>query len=101
MKSNRKDKMVFNQPRTSEERCKLARILPDRLHHRVPVAVHPIEAPAERAYAAWPELIYMIDHRLGRLHVRQARQEIKELRRQFSVAAAAVNEVATPAERRA
>ena len=61
MDSNRKDNMVFNQPRTFAERCTAARLLPDRLHYRIPVAVDPIEAPAEKAFAAWPERIYIMD----------------------------------------
>ena len=60
MASNRKDKFVFNQPQSMEERRTLARLLPERLKYRIRVALDPIEGPAEKAYAAWPERIYVI-----------------------------------------
>ena len=60
MESNRKDGFVFLQPRTIEERRTLARLLPERLQYRLPVALDPIEGPAEKAYAGWPERIYVI-----------------------------------------
>jgi hypothetical protein len=60
MDSNVRDQMVFKQPKTLEQRQALARILVDRLGYRVPVAVDGIEAAAERAYAAWPERIYIV-----------------------------------------
>lgn len=60
MESNRKDGFVHDQPRTLEERRTLARILPERLSYRIPLAIDPIEGPAEAAYAAWPERIYVI-----------------------------------------
>lgn len=60
MESNRKDGFVHKQPQTLEERRTLARILPERLSYRMPLAIDPIEGPAEQAYAAWPERIYVI-----------------------------------------
>jgi len=60
MESNRKDAFVFVQPRTFEERRKLAMILPDRLKYRIPIAVDTIDGRAEKAFAAWPERIYVI-----------------------------------------
>jgi type I thyroxine 5'-deiodinase len=60
MESNRKDDFVFRQPRSMDERRALARLLPERLKYRLPVAVDPIEGPAGKAYAAWPERIYVI-----------------------------------------
>ena len=61
MASNRKDKFVFNQPQSTEERRTLAKLLPERLKYRIRVALDPIEGPAEKAYAAWPERIYIIN----------------------------------------
>ena len=60
MESNRKEKLVFNQPKTSEERKKLAAILVDRLHYRMPLAIDAMDNRAEKAYSAWPERIYVI-----------------------------------------
>jgi hypothetical protein len=60
MESNRKDKFVFNQPQSIEQRRTLAKLLPERLEYRLRVALDPIESPAEKAYSAWPERIYVI-----------------------------------------
>ena len=60
MASNRKDHFVFRQPQTMAERRTLASLLPERLHYRLRVALDPIDGPAEKAYAAWPERIYVI-----------------------------------------
>jgi type I thyroxine 5'-deiodinase len=61
MESNRKDGFVYKQPRTMTERMTLARLLPERLKYRLPLALDPIEDPAGKAYAAWPERIYVIE----------------------------------------
>jgi hypothetical protein len=60
VESNRADKFVFKQPRTLEERRKMARLLPERLEFRLPVAVDPIDARADKAFAGWPERIYIL-----------------------------------------
>jgi len=60
MESNRKDGFVFKQPRTDDERRTAARILVERLHYRIPVALDPVDRRAEKAFAAWPERIYII-----------------------------------------
>jgi hypothetical protein len=61
MDSNREEKMVFTQPKTLEERKTLAAVLVDRLKYRVPLAVDPIDNRADKAFAAWPERIYILD----------------------------------------
>ena len=66
MDSNRKDAMVFKQPKTDDERRKMAAILVDRLKYRVPVALDPIDGRAEKVFSAWPERIYIVG-RDGRL----------------------------------
>lgn len=60
MESNKKDEFVYTQPRTIDERLKLARLLPDRLKLRIPIAVDPMDARADKAFAAWPERIYVL-----------------------------------------
>ena len=45
MESNRKDKFVFKQPQSMEERRTLAQLLPERLKYRMRVALDPIERP--------------------------------------------------------
>jgi Iodothyronine deiodinase len=61
MDSNREDKVVFNQPKTFDERKVLARVLIDRLKYRMPLAVDTIDNQADQAFAAWPERIYILD----------------------------------------
>ena len=38
----------------------MARILPDRLKYRIPLAIDPMDARADKAFAAWPERIYVL-----------------------------------------
>lgn len=67
METNRAEQFVFAQPRAIEERRRLARVLVDRLHYRLPVAIDPMDDRASRAFAAWPERIYIVGAG-GRLH---------------------------------
>jgi len=60
MDSNKEDGFVFKQPKTDDERRKAAKILVDRLKYRMPVALDPLDGRAEKAFAAWPERIYIV-----------------------------------------
>jgi iodothyronine deiodinase-like protein len=60
MDSNVKDGYVFKQPKTDDERKAAAKILVERLKYRMPVAIDPIDGRAEKAFAAWPERIYIV-----------------------------------------
>ena len=60
MESNVTDKVVFKQPKTFDERKGLVKVLVDRLKYRIPVAIDTIDGRAEKAFAAWPERIYII-----------------------------------------
>ena len=60
MKSNRKDKIVFKQPKSFAERLEAAKILVERLHYKAPVAVDSMDNLAETAYSAWPERLYVV-----------------------------------------
>jgi hypothetical protein len=60
MESNKKDQVVFKQPRVFGERHDAARILLDRLKYRMPVAIDAMDNRADQAYAAWPERIYIL-----------------------------------------
>jgi hypothetical protein len=61
MDSNRAEKLVFNQPKTFDERKKLAGILVERLHYRMPVAIDSLTNDADRAFSGWPERIYVLE----------------------------------------
>ena len=60
MENNRKDQIVFKQPRLFAERRDAATILIERLKYRVPVAIDAMDNRADQAYAAWPERIYIL-----------------------------------------
>jgi len=60
MDSNRTEKYVFKQPKTLEERKKLAQVLVDRLAFRLPVAIDSLSNDADREFGAWPERIYVV-----------------------------------------
>ena len=60
MDSNRKDEVVFRQPTTFAERQALSKVLVERLKYRLPVAIDGMDNAADKAYAAWPERVYVI-----------------------------------------
>jgi type I thyroxine 5'-deiodinase len=61
MESNREEKLVFKQPVTFDQRRDLAKILVERLKYRMPVAIDAMDGRAEKAFAAWPERIYVLE----------------------------------------
>lgn len=60
LESNRKEGVVLRQPISFEERRQAARILVDRLHYDLPLALDSMDNRAEAAYAAWPERLYVV-----------------------------------------
>ncbi len=60
MDSNREENLVFKQPKLFEERKELARVLVERLRYRLPLAIDAMDNAADKAFAAWPERIYVI-----------------------------------------
>jgi hypothetical protein len=60
MNSNRKEKLIFRQPQSFAERKGLAKVLVEKLGYRLPLAIDSIDNLADRAYAAWPERIYVL-----------------------------------------
>jgi len=52
--------MVFRQPKVFSDRQHLAKILVERLKYRLPVAIDGMDNPAEKAFSAWPERIYLV-----------------------------------------
>ena len=60
MDSNRKDNVVFKQPKVFAERQEAAKILVERLKYKEPVAIDSMDNVAETAYSAWPERLYVI-----------------------------------------
>jgi hypothetical protein len=60
MDVNRKENVVLRQPRTLAERRQAAKILPERLKYRMPLAIDAMDNRTETAFAAWPERIYIL-----------------------------------------
>jgi type I thyroxine 5'-deiodinase len=61
VQTNVKDKLVFDDPKTTEERRELAKEFCDQFDVSLPILVDSIEDQMESAFAAWPDRIYVID----------------------------------------
>jgi Iodothyronine deiodinase len=61
MDSNEKENVCYPQPRTLADRVAIANDFVKRFHYDVPVAVDDMGNGAEKAYAGWPERLYVID----------------------------------------
>jgi len=61
MDANEREKVCYAQPRSIEQRLRIASDFVDRFDYRIPIAVDPMENPADRVYAGWPERLYVVD----------------------------------------
>lgn len=61
MDSNEKKGLVFDQPKTFEERMKLANAFVAEMDVQTKTLVDDISNTANACYAAWPERIYVVD----------------------------------------
>lgn len=61
MASNYEDDVVFDQPKTFEERLALARTFVTRMEVESTTLVDDMTNLANACYAAWPERLYVID----------------------------------------
>ncbi len=61
MDSNVAKKVVFEQPRTFEDRMGLAQTFVSEMGVETPTLVDDISNTANACYAAWPERIYVVD----------------------------------------
>ena len=61
MTANEREGVCYAQPRTLAERVAIANDLVKRLGYPMPLAVDPMENPADRVYAGWPERFYIVD----------------------------------------
>ena len=64
--SNVKDRVVFASPTDSAERTTLAGICVTRLGIKLPAVVDRFDDATERAYAGWPDRLYLVS--AGRTH---------------------------------
>jgi peroxiredoxin len=63
MDSNEKEGVCYPQPKTQAQRVAIANDFTHRFGYPVPLLVDPIDNPADRLYAGWPERFYVIDER--------------------------------------
>lgn len=63
MTANEKEGVCYRQPRTTADRVAIAADFRQRFHYEIPMLVDPIENPADRVYAGWPERLYILDER--------------------------------------
>ena len=63
MPANEKEGVCYPQPQTLEDRVKIANDFVKHFHYEMPLFVDPIENPANRAYAGWPERFYIVDEK--------------------------------------
>jgi len=61
MTSNEDQGICYRQPRSLDERVAIANDFVRRFDYDVPLVIDPMPNPAEEAYAAWPERLYVID----------------------------------------
>jgi thyroxine 5-deiodinase len=52
--------ITFRQPRSTEERCDIARTFVRRFDFRLPLVVDTIANAADMAFDAWPERLYVV-----------------------------------------
>ena len=64
--SNMRDKVVYASPRNEAERTSLADVCVTRLGIKLPAVVDRFDDSTEKAYAAWPDRLFLID-REGRV----------------------------------
>lgn len=63
MDDNEKEGVCYTQPRSTAGRVTIANDFVTRFRYALPLVVDPIENPADRTYAGWPERLYIVDER--------------------------------------
>lgn len=63
MDANEKEGVCYPQPRSTSARVAIARDFVSRFKYELPLLVDPIENPADKLYAGWPERLYIVDER--------------------------------------
>ena len=61
MTANEKEGVCYAQPKTLAQRVAIANDFVHRFHYPIPLAVDPIENPADSVYAGWPERFYIVE----------------------------------------
>lgn len=61
VQANQRDGVVLNEPKTYEERKAVARKCEIGISLKIPIAVDKMDDAVEKAYAGWPDRLYVID----------------------------------------
>jgi type I thyroxine 5'-deiodinase len=61
MDSNEKEDICYPQPKSTEDRVRIANDFVRRSRYEVPVLVDPIDNRTNTLYAGWPERLYVVD----------------------------------------
>jgi hypothetical protein len=61
MDSNDTEDICYLQPKSTPDRVAIATDFVQRFKYDIPLLVDPIEDPANKVYAGWPERLYIID----------------------------------------
>ena len=61
MDSNVEDDVCYAQPRTFDDRMRIARDFVNRFDYQMPLLVDGIDDAAKTIYAGWPERLYVIE----------------------------------------
>ena len=67
VQKNVKDGVIIDEPTTYEQRKEIARKCEVGLSLKIPIIVDKMDDAVEKAYAGWPDRIYLIDAS-GRVH---------------------------------
>jgi type I thyroxine 5'-deiodinase len=67
MQSNIKERVIFKNPTTSEERENVATSCVRKLHITIPAVIDGIDNRVEQEYTAWPDRLFLIG-RDGNIH---------------------------------
>lgn len=60
MQSNIKERVLFRNPTTAEERQNVAASCVRKLHIKIPALIDGIDNHVERQYTGWPDRLYLI-----------------------------------------
>jgi len=61
MDSNEEEGVCYPQPVTLDDRVRIASDFVKRCDYEIPIAIDPVDNPANQLYAGWPERFYIID----------------------------------------
>jgi hypothetical protein len=60
MDSNETEDICYPQPKSLDQRVAIAKDFVGRFQYELELVVDPMENPAEEAFAAWPERLYVV-----------------------------------------